>query len=209
MVVSENTVEFWYEFSSPYSYISAMRAEQLARDSGLILAWRPFLLGPIFASQGWDTSPFNIYEAKGRYMWRDVARLCDKYALEFLKPAVFPLTSVLAARVAHLAEGEGWCPGFSRAVFRDAFTTNTDISSEHVIASIISAMGRSAEEVLERCREEGMRAAFRAQTTRAGELGIFGAPTFVVGEGAGRELFWGNDRLEDALAWAVDMRGGI
>ena len=68
-------VEFWYEFASTYSYPAAMRVEQTAKEAGVGLVWRPFLLGPIFGSQGWNDSPFNIYPAKGRYMWRDMARI--------------------------------------------------------------------------------------------------------------------------------------
>ncbi len=70
-------VDFWYEFASTYSYPAAMRIEALAATRGATVAWRPFLLGPLFAEQGWRDSPFNIYPAKGRYMWRDLQRICD------------------------------------------------------------------------------------------------------------------------------------
>ena len=67
-------LDFWYEFASPYSCLSALRIEELADEAGVTLRWRPFLLGPIFAAQGWNTSPFALYPSKGRYMWRDTAR---------------------------------------------------------------------------------------------------------------------------------------
>jgi 2-hydroxychromene-2-carboxylate isomerase len=70
-------IEFWYEFASTYSYPAAMRIERLAADAGVVLLWRPFLLGPIFKGYGWNDSPFNIYAAKGQYMWRDLARVCE------------------------------------------------------------------------------------------------------------------------------------
>ena len=59
-------LEFWYEFASTYSYLSAMRIEALTADAGVTLVWKPVLLGPIFHAQGWNTSPFNIYPAKGK-----------------------------------------------------------------------------------------------------------------------------------------------
>src|SRR5688572_10357256 len=93
-------MEFWFEFASTYSYPAAMRVEKLASESGAPLVWRPFLLGPIFAQQGWDTSPFNIYMAKGNYMWRDLERTCEELGLAFRKPTVFPRNGLLAARIA-------------------------------------------------------------------------------------------------------------
>ena len=67
-------IDFFYEFASTYSYITAMRIAPLAQAAGVTVRWRPFLLGPIFKAQGWDTSPFNLYPAKGRYMVRDCER---------------------------------------------------------------------------------------------------------------------------------------
>ena len=100
------TAEFWYEFASTYSYPAAMRVAALAEARGVALAWRPFLLGPIFAAQGWRDSPFNIYPAKGRYMWRDLERICDALGLPLKRPEPFPQNSLLAARVALALEGE-------------------------------------------------------------------------------------------------------
>src|ERR1041385_7871678 len=71
------TVEFWYEFASTYSYPAAMRIARKAREADVTVRWRPFLLGPIFGAQGWNDSPFNIYPAKGRNMWRDLERICQ------------------------------------------------------------------------------------------------------------------------------------
>jgi 2-hydroxychromene-2-carboxylate isomerase len=95
-------MEFWFEFASTYSYVAAGRIEALARAAGAEIAWRPFLLGPIFQKQGWSDSPFNLYAAKGAYMWRDMERLCQGYGLPFKRPSVFPRNSVRAARVALL-----------------------------------------------------------------------------------------------------------
>src|SRR5690242_19394790 len=99
-------LEYWFEFASTYSHVASQRVEQLAGAAGVRVAWRPFLLGPIFKAQGWNTSPFNIYAAKGAYMWRDMERLCDKHGIRFKKPTDFPRNGLLAARVATAAEGE-------------------------------------------------------------------------------------------------------
>src|ERR1700730_18764383 len=110
-------LQFWYEFASNYSYLSAMRIEELAREAGVEVDWRPFLLGPIFKSQGWHTSPFNLFPAKGRHMWRDVERICAELKLPFRRPDPFPQASLLAARVALVGLGDDvWGKDFCLAV---------------------------------------------------------------------------------------------
>ncbi len=194
---------FWYEFASTYSYPAAARIERLAAASGVVLEWRPFLLGPIFAGQGWNDSPFNLYPAKGRYMWRDLERICASDGLPLRRPAVFPRNSVLAARAALVAAEEGWCGDFTRAVYHANFAEDRDISKPEVIGGVVAALGRPAPTVLARAQSPEIKARLKAQTEEAVALGIFGAPSFTVGA----ELFWGNDRLEQALAWS--RRGAI
>ena len=110
-------IEFWYEFGSTYSYPAAMRIERLAADAGVALRWRPFLLGPILKQQGLNDSPFNIFPAKGRYMWRDLERICQADGLALaLPPFRFPQNGLKAARLALIGEPEGWTSAFTRAV---------------------------------------------------------------------------------------------
>ena len=92
---------------STYSYPAAMRIEAIAAARGVNVAWRPFLLGPIFAEAGWRDSPFNIYPIKGRYMWRDMERICARLNLPLVRPDPFPQNSLAAARVALSLEGAG------------------------------------------------------------------------------------------------------
>lgn len=191
-------VEFWFEFASSYSYLAVMRIERAAEEAGVDIAWRPFLLGPVFLSLGWNDSPFNIYPPKGRYMWRDMARLADKYRLPFRLPSRFPRDGLLAARAALVGVAEGWVAPFARAVMTANFAEDRDIGDAEVIAQLLRAQALPAAAVLERAQREANKLALRRQTERAAELGLFGAPSFRVGD----ELFWGNDRLEDALAWA-------
>lgn len=190
-------LQFWFEFASTYSYPAAMRIAQAAADAGVAIAWEPFLLGPIFAEQGWKDSPFNIYPAKGRYMWRDLERLCARAGLPFRRPPIFPQNSLLAGRVACVAKGEPWLPDFVRAVYSANFAEGADIARPETIAECLARLGQPPAAWLERAQVAENKPLLRRQTERAAALGIFGAPTFVAGD----ELFWGNDRLEEAIAW--------
>jgi 2-hydroxychromene-2-carboxylate isomerase len=197
--MSKPTVEFWYEFASTYSYLAASRIESLAAERQVEVQWRPFLLGPIFAAQGWTTSPFNIFEAKGRNMWRDMERQSAPLGLKLVRPSAFPRNGLLPARVAMLGAREGWAPAFTRAIYHANFAEDRDIADAAVVGDVLRALKLPADEVMQRAQSAENKEALKQQTTRAIELGIFGAPSFTVG----KELFWGNDRLEQALDWAV------
>jgi 2-hydroxychromene-2-carboxylate isomerase len=193
-------LDFWVEFGSSYSYPAAMRIAPVAQAEGVAVRWRPFTLGAIFKAQGWPAdSPFNWQPAKGRYMWRDLERLCAGYGLPFRRPEPFPQVSLLAARVALVGLAEGWGEDFARAVYRAEFAEGRQIGEAAVIGELLRGLGIMPEPVLARAQSDENKAALRAQTEEAQRLGIFGAPTFVTADG---ELFWGNDRLEAALVWA-------
>jgi 2-hydroxychromene-2-carboxylate isomerase len=194
------TLDFWLEYASTYSYPAAERIGALARAAGVTVRWRPFLLGPIFQSQGWSTSPFNIYPGKGRYMWRDLERICADLGLPLKRLEKFPQNSLLAARVALVGFGGGWGEEFSRAVYRAEFGEARDIGDEHVVAGILQDLGHDPQSVLEQAQTSHNKSRLRSETEEAQRLGLFGAPSFVTADG---ELFWGNDRLEAALTWAT------
>lgn len=192
-------LEFWYDFASTYSYLSAMRVEQVAAAVDVRIVWRPFLLGPIFASQGWTTSPFNILPGKGRYMWRDMEREAVRLNLPFYRSAVFPQNSLLAARLALSGVEPGWVADFTRRVFTEEFGNGRDIADRDMMAGILGDLGLDADIVLADAESDhGKRRLYRVGE-EAQARGIFGAPAFVAEDG---ELFWGNDRLERALEWA-------
>src|SRR5919108_5218171 len=192
-------LDFWFEVASTYSYIAAMRIEQECARAGVEVRWKPFLLGPIFAEQlGIRDSPFNVNSVRGRYMWRDVERLCAKYSLPWRKPSVFPRHSVLAARVACALSGTQREADAVRAIFRANFAEDRDISDAQVLAAVLAGIGVAADDVLARAASPEVKQKLRTHTDEARALGIFGAPDFVV-DG---ELFFGQDRLTDAIAWA-------
>jgi len=195
--------EFWYEFASTYSYPAAMRVAALAGARGVALEWRPFLLGPIFAAQGWRDSPFNLYRNKGRYMWRDLERITAAAGLPFRRPERFPQNSLLAARVAVALDGEAR-PEFTRGVFAAEFGEGLSIADRERIAALVAAIGLDPDAVLADAESDANKARLKDQCARAAELGIFGAPSLVTGDG---ELFWGDDRLEQGLDWAAKHSG--
>jgi 2-hydroxychromene-2-carboxylate isomerase len=189
------TMDFFYEFASSYSYLAAMRIAPLAKAAGVTVRWRPFLLGPIFKAQGWDTSPFNLYPAKGRYMVRDCEREAAALGLTFRLPDPFPQNTLTAARVALVGLEEGWGEDFSRAVYRAQFAEGRLVGEAPVIAEIVASLGRDSAAAIARAQSDPIKARLRAETGEAQRLGVFGAPSFV----ADGELFWGNDRLAQAL----------
>jgi 2-hydroxychromene-2-carboxylate isomerase len=192
-------LEFWFDFASTYSYVAAMRIEDLCRDAGVELVWRPFSLGPIFARQGWSDSHFNLNALRGNYMWRDMERLTTKFALPWRRPSRFPRMTTLPLRVACSIADEAWCGAFVRRVFVANFGEDREIGEREVVAAILAELGQPADAVLERALQPGLRERLRANTERAIALDIFGAPNCL----AGGELFWGEETLEDAVAWAV------
>lgn len=193
------TLEFWFDFASTYSYVAAMRIESLCKAAGTPLVWKPFLLGPIFALQGWNDSPFNLNERRGAYMWRDMERLTAKFDIPWRKPSRFPRGSTLAARVACSVSDESWCGDFVRAVFTANFGEDRDIGDSNVVVEILDQMGKPGASIVERATRPDHRGLLRANTEVAIERGIFGAPNCIV-DG---ELFWGEEALEDAVAWSL------
>ncbi len=192
-------IEFWYDFASTYSYLTAMRIEPLAGAAGVQVAYRPFLLGPIFKAQSLTTSPFAANPVKGRYMARDIARIAGARGLVFHIPDPFPAHSLAAARIATVAEAEGWIGPFTRAVFAAEFATGEDIAATEVLDRIVTGLGHDPARISAAAGTPENKAALRERTEAASSKGIFGAPTFVTADG---EIFWGDDRLEQALAWS-------
>lgn len=208
--IDDNIIEFWFDFASTYSYPAAMRIESLAKNNGLQIKWCPFLLGPIFIKQGWDDSPFNIYPVKGEYMWRDLERLCQEQQIPFSKPSTFPQIGLLAARVVNRFSNEAWAGEFVKAIYTANFAKGQDISSRDVVKSCLIACldgadkgdDTYAELILVEANSEESKGNLRLQTEEAQQRGIFGAPSFMIGD----EMFWGNDRLENAVRFAASRK---
>jgi 2-hydroxychromene-2-carboxylate isomerase len=199
-MTQQPSLDFWFEFASTYSYPAAMRIGEIATARGIAVRWRPFLLGPVFKQNGWTTSPFNLYPAKGRYMWRDLERICDALSLPFAEPPQFPQNTILPARVALIAFDDGWGEAFTTAVYRAQFGERRNIGEPSMVTEIVRALGKDADDAIGRAQSDDNKLRLRKQCDDAIARGIFGAPSFVTADG---ELFWGNDRLEDAMDWTL------
>jgi 2-hydroxychromene-2-carboxylate isomerase len=196
-------LNFWFEFASTYSYPAMMRITSLADAAGIALKFRPFLLGPVFKAQGWETSPFNLYVSKGRNMWRDLERLCEELKLPFRRPEPFPQNSLQASRLALVGLDAQWGEDFCRSVFRAEFAEGRRIDEPAVLSELLVALSVDPDPVFATAQTDEIKAKLQSQTEEALQLGIFGAPSFITMDG---ELFWGNDRLERAIAWARTAR---
>lgn len=188
---------FWFDFTSSYSYLAAMRVEREADAARVPLVWQPFLLGPIFAEAGSGGSPNLAAPAKEAYMWRDIARRAAARGLPFTKPEIFPQRSVAPARATLSLPGPER-PAFVRAVFAEVFGRGRNMADEAVLADAARAAGLEPERIAAGAADPDNRAALFAAVEEARRIGVFGAPSFVTSDG---EIFWGDDRLADALAW--------
>lgn len=194
-------VQFWFEFASTYSYLSAMRAEDVANEQGITLDWRPFLLGVIFKQDlGYADSPFNKHPKKRDYMWADIDRQSQLRGLPALTiPEQFPQNGLLAARISCALYQDERLPVFVRSVFRAQFQYGEDISNPEIMFDILTQNGFDAPSIMEKANKKKAKKRLRDHTEQADHMGIFGAPNFVTSDG---ELFWGDDRMESAFAWA-------
>lgn len=196
------TIQFWFEYGSTYTYLSVMRIAGLASARGVAVDWRPFLLMPILAAQGMNQGPFLPFPSKLRYMWRDLERRAQKHGLPYHRPSTYPPNTLLTARIGVLAASEGWCQAFTERTFELHWGKDQTIGTEGNLQAALTSLGKDVSDVVARAQTPENKEALRLQTERAQQLGVFGSPSFVVGE----ELFWGDDRLEEALDWAVENR---
>ena len=196
------TVHFLYDLPSTYTSPPAMTVARRAADAGVAVAWKPFLLGPVFhAQQGIADSPFNLHKEKGAWMWRDLERTCARAGVPLTRPTVFPRNSLHAARAALACEADGLdVAAFSRAVFDANFARDQDIADVGRLGEILAEIDYPGGEVMARAATDPIKQTLKDQTAAAMAKGLFGAPSFVAADG---EPFWGFDRMEEALSHAA------
>ena len=197
-------IEFWFDFGSNYSYLSVMRIEALAVARNVKIVWRPFLLGPVFRQLGFENSPFVLQKEKGAYVWKDMERQCRKYGIALTRPSTFPRAALLAMRVAVLGANEAWIGAWCRKIMQLNFADDRDIGSIDVVRDALDSLGLPVQNLIDAAQSDANKLRLREQTEQAVNQGIFGAPTFFVGA----EMFWGNDRLEDALDYCDAIAAG-
>lgn len=192
------SMQFWVAYGSTYSYLTVTRIGAAAEQAGVTVEWRPLLLNPIFVEQGRPQGPFVPYPAKLRYMWLDLDRRAKLHGIPYRRPSRYPIKAARPARVALVGAEGGWCRQFTEAAFKLHWTDDIPMDTDENLRRAIATCGHDPDAVLNRADSPEIEQALAKQVDHAKSIGIFGAPTFVVGA----ELFWGDDRLEDALARA-------
>lgn len=179
------TIEFFYDPASTYSYLAATQIEAFAKEHDATVSWRPFLLGKAFEATG-NKMPALI-PAKGKYLFKDATLWAKLYKVPFVFPKNFPLNSVLASRVALAANSVP----FTLALLQAYWAEGADISQPEAVAAVARAQGLDAEALLTAATSQPVKDSLRVNTEDAIARGVFGAPTFFIG----KTMFWGNDRL--------------
>ncbi len=200
--VPDRRMDCYIFVGSTYSFLTAHRAAAFAAAHGVALDWKPFSLRTLLREQ--DSTPFLGRPAKTAYMWRDIERRAARFGIPFARPSRYPVDSAQRAnRVATLAARDGWCAEFLRETYRTWFLEDRDPGDPDALAGTLRRLGRS-EAIAARADAPDIEAQFQANTDAARALGIFGAPNFV----CDGEVFWGDDRLEDAIAWRLGGNRG-
>ena len=190
-------IEFWFSIASTYTYLSVSRMADVVGRTGIEIRYNPFNVRTIMIEQ--NNIPFRTKPVKLAYMWRDIERRSALYGLPFAGTAPYPLKDVsLADGVALLGAREGWCLEYAVAVYRRWFLGHQDISNDEEIAAALKEAGQNPERIIALARGDALQRELVSATERAKEMGVFGSPTFLVGE----EVFWGDDRFDDAITWA-------
>ena len=187
-------VEFFYDYASTYSYLAHREIEAIAERCGAELVFRPMVLGFVFKATG-NSMPASV-PAKAAYMVQDVRRWVRHTGLPFHMPSVFPVNTIRALRGACATLEDGTFRAYHHAVMKAYWANDQDIGDADVLAGIATAAGLDGPALVARCETEAVKATLKKNTDEAVARGVFGAPTFFVGD----EMFWGNDRLEFVAA---------
>jgi 2-hydroxychromene-2-carboxylate isomerase len=190
-------LDFFYFFGSVYAYPAVLRIASVAEQAGVTVRWRPLNVRPLMRE---NNVMLRDEVQKIRYMWRDIERRAAWHGLPYVKPPIWPTEpDLLASRVAMVAASEGWVEAYSVESFRAWFLEGLPLGSVDSLALILPRVGQDPVRVLALADRADALARLEAETEAARKLGAFGSPTFV----ADGELFWGDDRLEEAIAWAA------
>lgn len=199
------TVEFYFDYGSPYSYIAYHRLPEVLRRTEAAVAYRPMLLGGVFQATGNSSPAAN--KVKWAHSQRDLDRFVAKYQVPFQRNPFFPVNTLRLMRGAVVAVEEGYLERYSDAAFAGMWRDGRKMDDEAVIVQALGEAGLDGRHILARIAEDGIKQKLKAWTEAAVARGVFGAPTFFVGD----EIFFGQDRLdfvEDALLGRLHRRTG-
>ncbi|MBI1417912.1 MAG: 2-hydroxychromene-2-carboxylate isomerase [Limimaricola sp.] len=189
-------IDFWFAIGSTYTYFPVMRLDTVEAETGIHFNWRPFNLRKVLLAM--NSIPFADKPAKLAYMWRDIERRAAAFGLSVSMPPPYTITDAERAnRIALLGLKEGWGKAYIRASYRRWFAEGQDAGAEPNFVASLREAGQDPDATLARADTAEAAEALDRATDEAVALGLFGAPNFVVGD----EVFWGHDRLDDAIAW--------
>jgi 2-hydroxychromene-2-carboxylate isomerase len=188
-------IDFWFSIGSMFTFLTVMRIDRVEDVTDIRFVWRPFSVKDIMIEM--DNRP-GAMPKKLAYLWRDLHRRAEMYGFAFDGEAPYPLKNFdLANRVAIVGAREGWCADYVRATYRRWFVEHQECGMEPNLSDSLREIGEDPRRVIPLAEGNEIATAYRAATDEARKLGIFGAPSFV----ARGEVFWGDDRLEDAVTW--------
>ena len=195
-------IEFYFDFSSPYSYLAAEQIDELAARHGREVAWRPMLLGAVFKETGGQ--PLLNIPLKGPYARQDLDRSARLIGVPFAIPSSFPFMSVAAARAFYwmLDQDRAKAVSLAKALFRATFGQGRDIDSAEAVVGVCVAEGLDGEAAAAALKDPAVKQRLREEVDSAMAKEVFGAPIIIV-DG---EVFWGHDRLGQVDLWLE--RGG-
>jgi 2-hydroxychromene-2-carboxylate isomerase len=186
---SNKTLEFYFDFSSPYSYLAATQLPEIAARGGAKIEYRPFVLAAIFKATSNDM-PAKV-AAKGAYMLKDLERWAEFYGVRFKFSSHFPSNTIKAMRLVLVADEQGKAESVVQGLFRAMWAEDRDLVDPVVLGDIAEKAGLDPAAALAAIETQPIKDRLRAYTDAAIAKGAFGAPAIYVGD----ELFWGNDRL--------------
>ncbi len=194
---AKEPITFWFDFSSPYSYIASERIDELAAKHGRKVKWRPIMLGAAFKASG---LPFLVnVPLKGDYSKRDFDRSARYLGVPYTFPPKFPVTTLAAARGYYWLHGQDCAKAreFSHGVFRAYWVDGRDIGELPVVLEIADKLGIDVDAYTAAIATPEIKDRLKQETDAAIANGMFGAPYFMV-DG---EPFWGADRLPQIDKW--------
>jgi 2-hydroxychromene-2-carboxylate isomerase len=182
-------VEFYYDFSSPYSYLASTKIEGICAKYGAELDWKPFLVGGVHKETA-NRAPLEV-PSKKTYMIRDVKDWASYYGVEFNFPDLFPVNSVKSMRGALVTKELGRVKDYTHKLFNLYWIRNEDINRDDILRLGLTELDMDYELFMERIKEQEIKDGLRKETAEAVRRGAFGAPTIFLGD----RMLWGNDRL--------------
>lgn len=194
---AKEPITFWFDFSSPYSYIASERIDELVAKHGRKVKWRPIMLGAAFKASG---LPFLVnVPLKGEYSKRDFDRSARYLGVPYTFPPKFPVTTLAAARGYYWLHGQDCAKAreFAHAVFRAYWVDGRDIGESSVVLEIAGGLGIDVAAYMAAIATPEIKDRLKQETDAAVARGMFGAPYFMV-DG---EPFWGADRLPQIDKW--------